>query len=153
MWGVLEQNRIPIIVDVTVWKPLVVRRASTKPFQRIRTVTVSTLPDDFSGESTCAAIHVSPSGRFVYGSNRGHDTIAAFAFNEESGKLTPVGHESTQGREPRDFAIDPTETFLLAANQDTDTIVTFRIHPQTGQLTPTGHVAQVMTPVCLTCVA
>jgi 6-phosphogluconolactonase len=111
--------------------------------------TVSTLPEEFEGESTCADVQVSPTGRFVYGSNRGYDSIATFAFDEETGKLTAVGYEPTQGVTPRHFAIDPTETFLLAANQDTDTIVTFRIDPQTGELTPTGHVTDVATPVCL----
>jgi 6-phosphogluconolactonase len=112
--------------------------------------TVSTLPSGFEGESFCAAIRVAPSGRFVYGSNRGHDSIAIFAFDEARGTLTPVGHEPTQGQTPRDFAIDPSGTFLLAANQDTDTIVTFRINPQTGQLQSTGRVARVPNPVCLT---
>ena len=111
--------------------------------------TVSTLPDEFEGFSTCADVQVSPSGRFVYGANRGHDSIAIFAFDEETGNLTVVGHEPTQGTVPRHFAIDPAETFLLAANQDSDTVVTFRIDPQTGALTPTGHTANITTPVCL----
>ena len=102
--------------------------------------TVSTLPDDFDGESTCADIHVAPSGRFVYGSNRGHDSIAMFAIDEATGRLTSLGNESTQGQTPRNFTIDPSGTWLLAANQDTNTIVTFRINPQTGHLHPTGHV-------------
>jgi 6-phosphogluconolactonase len=111
--------------------------------------TISTLPEDTTGESTTAAIHVAPSGRFVYGSNRGHDSIAIFRFDETSGQLTPVGHESTQGKTPRDFMIDPTGAFLLAANQNSHTIVSFRIDADTGKLTPTGHVTEVMMPVCL----
>ena len=111
--------------------------------------TVSTLPDDFDGESTCADIHVAPSGKFVYGSNRGHDSIAMFAIDEATGRLTSLGHESTQGRTPRNFAIDPSGTCLLAANQDTDTIVTFHIDQQTGHLHPTGHQTQVPSPVCI----
>ena len=103
--------------------------------------TVSTLPEGFSGTSHCADVHVSPSGRFIYGSNRGHDSIVIFEIDEGTGKLTYIGHEATQGKTPRNFAIDPTRTFLLAANQDTDTIVTFRINQQTGELMPTGHVA------------
>jgi 6-phosphogluconolactonase len=111
---------------------------------------VSTLPDAFDGgESTCSDIQVSPSGLFVYASNRGHDSIAVFRVNPRTGKLTPVEHQSTGGRTPRSFAIDPTGRFLLAANQDTDTIVTFRINPRTGQLSPTGHVTPVPTPVCV----
>ncbi len=111
--------------------------------------TVSTLPEDFSGTSHCADLHVHPSGKFVYGSNRGHDSIVIFAIDEGTGKLTYVGHESTQGKTPRNFGIDPTGTFLLAANQSTDNIVTFRIDQQTGELMSTGHVAEVPTPVCL----
>ena len=111
--------------------------------------TISTLPDDFTGESTCAAIHVHPSGKFVYGSNRGHDSIAIFAIDEQSGKLSVVGYESTQGKTPRDFGIDPSGAFLLAANQDTDTIVTFRIDSETGKLEDVGQKLETMTPVCV----
>jgi 6-phosphogluconolactonase len=111
--------------------------------------TVSTLPADFAEPNTCADIHVAPSGRFVYGSNRGHDSIAIFAVDPETGELLVVGHEPTQGANPRNFAIEPTGGFLLAANQDSDTIVSFRIDGATGELTPTGHVTEVPTPVCL----
>ena len=111
--------------------------------------TVSTLPDGFDGETTCADIHVAPSGKFVYGSNRGHDSIAMFAIDQNTGRLTSLGNESTQGRTPRNFAIDPSGTWLLAANQDTSTIVTFRIHPQSGHLHPTGQVTNIPNPVCI----
>jgi 6-phosphogluconolactonase len=111
--------------------------------------TISTLPQGFQGTSYCADVHVSPSGRFVYGSNRGHDSIAIFGVDVATGKLSCVGHEPTLGRTPRNFAIDPSGTFLLAANQDTDTIVTFRMDQQTGRLTPTGQVASVSMPVCI----
>jgi 6-phosphogluconolactonase len=111
--------------------------------------TVPTLPADFRGASTCADVHVSPSGKFLYGSNRGHDSIVIFRIDEATGRLSYVGHELTQGKTPRNFAIDPTGTFLLAANQNSDTIVTFRIDQQTGKLTPTGHVAEAPMPVCL----
>lgn len=111
--------------------------------------TISTLPEDFKAINYTAAIHVSPDGRFVYGSNRGHDSIAIFAFDEQAGRLTAVGYESTQGKFPRDFMIDPTGTFLLAANQDTDTVVSYRIDARTGLLSPTGHIARIPTPVCL----
>ena len=117
---------------------------------RLREVqTVSTVPEDFSGTSYCADVHVSLSGRFIYGSNRGHDSLAIFEIDQDTGKLAYVGHEPTQGKTPRGFAIDPTGTYLLAANQGTDTIVTFRIDQQTGRLMSTGHVAEVPTPVCL----
>ena len=111
--------------------------------------TVSTLPSDFKGTSYCADIHVLPSGKFVYGSNRGHDSIVIFKIDEGTGKLSYVGHEPTHGKTPRNFGIDPTGNFLLAANQDSDTIVTFRIDQKTGKLTPTGQVTQVPMPVCL----
>ena len=111
--------------------------------------TVSTLPKDFTGTSTCADVHVAPSGEFLYGSNRGHDSIVIFSINENTGRLTYVGHEPTQGQTPRNFAIDPAGNFLLAANQNSDTIVTFRINQATGKLTPTGDVTRVPMPVCL----
>ncbi|MEM7343741.1 MAG: beta-propeller fold lactonase family protein, partial [Chloroflexota bacterium] len=88
-------------------------------------------------------------GRFVYGSNRGHDSIAIFAFDEEEGRLTALGHESTQGQTPRDFALDPSGRYLFVANQDTDTVVTFLVDQQTGQLQSTGQVIQVPSPVCI----
>ncbi len=111
--------------------------------------TVPTLPEDFEGTSHTADVHVSPSEKFVYGSNRGHDSIVIYAIDEDTGKLTYVGHELTQGKSPRNFVIDPTGTFLLAANHGTDNIVTFRIDQQTGRLMPTGHVTEVPTAVCL----
>lgn len=117
---------------------------------RLREIqTVPALPEDFEDTSYCADIHVSPSGKFVYGSNRGHNSIVIFEIDDGTGKLTYVDHEPTRGETPRNFAIDPTGTFLLAANQNSDTIVTFRINQQTGKLMPTEHVAEVPTPVCL----
>ena len=110
---------------------------------------VSTLPEGFAGTSTTAAVRVAPSGRFVYGSNRGHDSIAVFAVDATAGTLTHVEHVSTEGQTPRDFNIDPTGEFLLAANQDSDTVVTFRVDPERGTLTPTGHVVGAMSPVCV----
>jgi len=115
-----------------------------RPLQRI-----GTLPEGFQGTSTCADIHVHPSGRFLYGSNRGHDSIVIYAVDAKTGRLSLIGHESTQGKTPRNFAIDPSGTFLLAANQDSDTIVSFRIDQDTGALSPTGHTCRVSMPVCL----
>ncbi len=111
--------------------------------------TVSTLPDGFDGRNTTADIHVHPSGRFLYGSNRGHDSIVAYAIDPATGRLDHLMHASTGGRKPRNFAIDPSGRFLLAANQDSDSIVTFRIDEGAGTLAPTGHVADVPTPVCV----
>lgn len=111
--------------------------------------TLSTLPEDFVGRSHCADVHMAPSGKFVYGSNRGHNSIAIFAVDESTGRLTVVGHEPTGGRTPRNFGLDPTGHYLLAANQDTDTVVVFAIDQQTGKLAPTGQVIDVPTPVCV----
>ncbi len=110
---------------------------------------VPTLPEGFLGQSTCGDVQVSPSGGFVYASNRGHESIVIYQIDQGTGKLTLVGHASTQGKTPRHFGIDPTGTYLLAANQDTDAIVTFHIDPHWGKLQPTGHVTQVPTPVCV----
>ncbi len=111
--------------------------------------TISTLPEGFQGNNTTADIHVHPSGKFVYGSNRGHDSIAIFAVDLATGKLTAVGHEPTQGKTPRNFGIDPSGTFLLAANQDSDNVVAFRIDQATGKLEPTGQSIRVPMPVCV----
>ncbi|MGC9395712.1 MAG: lactonase family protein [Anaerolineae bacterium] len=111
--------------------------------------TVPALPEDFTGQSTCADIHVVPTGKFLYGSNRGHDSIVIYAIDANTGFLAYVGHAPTQGKTPRNFAIDPTGTYLFAAHQDSDSIVTFRIDPETGKLTPTGQVTDVPMPVCV----
>ena len=96
-----------------------------------------------------AEIHVAPSGRFVYVSNRGHNSIAIFRVDEASGKLTSVGWESSQGRQPRYFGISPDGSLLYACNQATDTIVTFRVDQENGTLTPTGQVIQTGSPVSI----
>ena len=132
-------------LDSTVVALAYDRRAAT--FEYLQSV--STLPDGFEGASTCADIHVSPSGDFVYASNRGHDSIAIFRQDPHAGTLRCVGHESAGGRTPRSFGIDPSGRFLLAANQDGDSIVVFRIDAGSGMLRPTGHVAPVPTPVCV----
>lgn len=111
--------------------------------------TLSTLPAGFSGANTGADLHLAPSGRFLYTSNRGHDSIAVYAVDGRTGALSAAGHVSTQGRTPRNFAIDPTGTFLLAANQDSGTIVTFRLDPATGSPVPAGQVTAVPAPVCV----
>ena len=110
--------------------------------------TVSTLPASFSGGNTTAEVQVHPSGKFLYGSNRGHDSIAIFAIDPTSGNLTALGHEPTGGSTPRNFGIDPDGKFLLAANQDSGTIHVFRIDQQTGKLAPTGNEIEVPMPVC-----
>jgi 6-phosphogluconolactonase len=119
------------------------RKGSLKGLQ-----TLTTLPADFSGTNSGADIHVSPDGRFLYSSNRGHDSIALFMIDPRGG-LTAVGHESTRGMTPRNFAIDPTGAFLLAANQKSDNIVVFRRDRKTGRLAATDHMVEVPAPVCL----
>ncbi len=121
--------------------------ADTVNFTPIQTI--STLPEGWDGESTCADIHIAPSGRFLYGSNRGHDSIAIFSIDDHNGTLNVVGYESTRGRTPRNFAIDPTGTFLLAANQGTNNVVVFSIDRASGALEFTGIEANVPLPVCL----
>ncbi len=111
--------------------------------------TVSTLPKDFSGENDVAEIAVHPSGRFLYVSNRGRDSVAVFSIDPRRGTLTPVADIATQGKTPRNFAIDPTGKFLLAANQESNTIVLFNIDPSSGGLTLTGQVVEVPAPVCI----
>ncbi len=109
----------------------------------------STLPKDFNGKNTCADIHIHPSGRFVYGSNRGHNSIVVFALNPTTGKLNLVGHTPTQGEMPRNFMLTPNGNLLLAANQNSSTVVAFNINSKTGKLTPTGVTNNISTPVCL----
>ena len=111
--------------------------------------TLSTLPAGYSGESITAEVLVHPNGRFVYGSNRGHDSLVVFEFDAPAGKLRTLQHISTGGKTPRNFRIDPSGQFLLAANQDSDSIVPFRIDPNNGQLTPTGQSISVGSPSCV----
>jgi 6-phosphogluconolactonase len=114
-------------------------------FQTLTTLPRGAKGDDFS----TAEVVVHPSGKFLYGSNRGHNTIAVFAVDPETGKLTPRGHQGHHIKTPRNFVIDPTGTYLLAANQDGGSIVIFRINPDTGELTPTGTEVEVPSPVCV----
>jgi 6-phosphogluconolactonase len=120
------------------------RSGSLSPVQ-----TVSTLPADFTAHNDCADLHVSASGKFLYGSNRGHDSIVVFSIDQSTGKLALVEHVSTGGKTPRNFTLDPSGRFLLAANQNSDSVVTFRVDPVTGKLNPTGNVAEIPAPVCL----
>lgn len=111
--------------------------------------TISALPKDFSGRNDAAEIAIHPSGKFLYSSNRGHESIALFKIDPATGKLTAAGDFSVEGKEPRHFAIDPSGNFLLAEDQLSDKIVTFRIDQRTGALTPTGDSVEVPSPVCL----
>jgi len=114
-----------------------------------RLQTISTLPKGFAGQNDDAEIEIDPSGKFLYASNRGSDTVTVFAIDPRMGTLTPLESTPTQGKVPRSFEIDPTGKFLFAANQKSDNIVVFRIDAKTGHLTPTGKVLDVGSPVCV----
>jgi len=114
---------------------------------------ISALPAGFSGHNDAAEIAIHPNGKYLYSSNRGHDSIALFSIDRRAGTLTLVDHFPTQGKAPRNFEIDPTGKFLFVANQDTDNIVVFRIDPNSGRPTSTGQTLHVPSPVCLKFVA
>lgn len=109
----------------------------------------NTLPEDFAGISFCADIHIHPSGKYLYASNRGHNSIAIFSIDEDTGLLELRGYESTKGNWPRNFAIDPTGNFLVAANQKSDNLTVFRIDAETGMLSYTGFELRIPSPVCI----
>lgn len=111
--------------------------------------TIGTLPEDFSGENTTAEIRVHPSGRFVYASNRGHDSITGFSVNETDGCLTCLSQTPTRGNVPRNFNISPDGAFLLAANQGTGNVALFRINAESGALEAVGDPVEIPTPVCV----
>lgn len=120
------------------------KRASLRKLQ-----TISTLPSDFSGRNDDAEIEVHPSGKFLYASNRGHDSIAVYSIDPAKGTLTVVEYAPTGGKEPRSFEIDPTGKLLFAANQNSDNLVVFKIDAKTGKLSPTGQKIDVGSPVCV----
>ncbi len=109
------------------------------------------LSKDFKGQNTAAEVAVHPSGRFVYASNRGDDSIVVFGCDPDTGRLTFVERDSTEGKTPRHFEIEPSGAFLLAANQNSGTIIVFRIDPKTGHLQPTGNKAVADMPMCVKC--
>lgn len=108
-----------------------------------------TLAADFKGASTTAEVVVHPNGRFVYGSNRGEESVVAMQVDAASGKLTVAGRVATGGKTPRNFVIDPTGKWMLAANQDSSSLVVFKLDPQTGLPAPTGVTVSVPMPVCV----
>ena len=114
----------------------------------LETQTTSTLPGGYTGNPTCAEIALHPSGKFLYASNRGHDSIAIFKTDQRTGLLKPAGHALTQGGTPRHFALDPSGDWLLAENQASDNVVVFKVNSRTGQLTATGKPVEVPAPVC-----
>ena len=110
---------------------------------------ISTVPADFKEKTYAAEIAVHPSGQFLYASNRGHDSIAVFAIDNQTGKLALIEHQSTHGKRPRNFGIDPTGRLLLVANQDSDNIVVFQIDSKTGRLQVTRNDVPIDSPVCV----
>lgn len=110
---------------------------------------ISTLPEGYKGASTCADLHIGLSGRYLYASNRGHDSIAVYAIDSETGGLKALGHESTRGGVPRNFTLDATGQWMLVANQDTDQIVLYKIDPADGMPRYSGTELAVPTPVCV----
>jgi len=111
--------------------------------------TLPTLPDGFTGSSSCAEVRVHPGGRFLYGSNRGHDSIAVYRIDPAKGTLTFVEHERAEIKTPRNFNIEPTGKFCLVANQGADSVVVFKIDQNTGTLEPTGNKISIGKPVCI----
>lgn len=111
---------------------------------------VSMVPDDFEGVNSAADIHISPDGRFLYASNRGHDSLVIFEIGETTGGLSLVGHEPTRGGHPRNFMIDQQGEFVLVANRDDDNVVVFRRDETTGKLSYTGEQVHVPMAVCVT---
>jgi 6-phosphogluconolactonase len=110
---------------------------------------VSALPSGYAGESHCAGLQLTPDGRHLYGSNRGHDSLVVYAIDDSTGRLSFVQHHPCLGRTPRDFGIDPTGRFLLVANQDSDAMIVFRIDPESGRLADAGQRAEIGTPMCV----
>jgi 6-phosphogluconolactonase len=109
--------------------------------------TISTLPKGFTGTNTTAEIRIHPNGRFLYNTNRGHNSVTMFEIDQQTGRLKVIGWQSTLGEWPRGMNIDPSGTFLYAANQNTDTIAVFRINQSKGTLKPTGAIVNTPTPV------
>jgi 6-phosphogluconolactonase len=110
---------------------------------------ISSLPANYSEENLGSAVHISPDGKFLYASNRGHNSIAVFSIDKSCGKLTLIAHTSTEGASPRDFTIAPGGDFLIAANQDSSNIVAFTIDKTTGRLSRVGDIITIPNPVCI----
>ena len=119
----------------------------TGSFEQLQTV--STIPENFKENNQGSAIHISSDGRFVYAGNRGHDSIAIFKVNEESGLLHFVNHTSTEGNWPRDFSLDPTDKYIVASNQESGTLALFARDQETGELTLLQKDIAVPEPVCV----
>jgi 6-phosphogluconolactonase (cycloisomerase 2 family) len=135
-------NEIASTITTFFWDA---ERGSLRPLEYLPTI-----PSDFTGENTASEIAVSENGRFVYCSNRGHDSIAAFAADPRTGQLTPAGWTPTQGHTPRFIGFDPSYSLIYAANEQSDTIVAFQADAITGKLTPARTAVQTASPVSIT---
>jgi 6-phosphogluconolactonase len=120
------------------------KKGTLSPFQ-----TISTLPTGYKGGNSTAEIKIHPNGKYLYSSNRGHDSIAVFKIHEKLGTLTPIQEQKTGGKTPRNFNITPNGKFLVAANQGSNDITVLKLDPQTGLLTPTSHRVETPRPVCI----
>jgi 6-phosphogluconolactonase len=142
-----EKNVFALINESNSSMYLCKRTADTGPFQLLDST--STLPADFLGVSYCADVHFHPNGRFLYGSNRGHNSIVRYRVDLEKGQLTDAAYTPSGGAKPRNFMITPDGAWLLAANQDSGNITVFKIDPATGALTQHGAAFAIPTPVCI----
>jgi 6-phosphogluconolactonase len=127
----------------------IITQFSVKDGMLTKVEEVSTLPKDFKGENSCADIHFSPDGKFLYGSNRFYDMIVTFAVDEQTGKLTQLSQTSVKGKVPRNFGITPDGKYLLVANQETDNIVIFERDAKTGALKDLNLELKISMPVCI----
>jgi 6-phosphogluconolactonase len=110
---------------------------------------IKTIPVEFNDINYCADIHISPSGKYLYGSNRGHNSLAIFSIDQDNGMLSIVDYQPTFGEWPRNFLIDPDGDFIFVANQNSDNLVIFKVNTQSGKLTKTGEVTDIQNPVCI----
>jgi 6-phosphogluconolactonase len=133
-------NEIASTIEAFAWDPTA---GTLAPFQ-----TVSTLPAGFAGVSACAELEIHPNGRFLYGSNRGHDSVAVFAIDQGTGRLSPVEYHPCGGRTPRNFAFDPSGRWIVLTNQDSSNAVVFRVDADSGRLTQVGEPVPVPYPFC-----
>ncbi len=134
-------NELNSTIDV------VAHDATTDRFASIQTI--PTLPEGYTGKNACADIHLHGSGKFLYGSNRGHDSIVGYKVDPKTGRLETISHASTVGEFPRNFAIAPSGRFLYVANQNTFDITVFSLNEKSGQLTYTDQRFPIGTPVCI----
>jgi len=133
-------NEIACTIEAFNWNP---KAGTLDPIQ-----TVSTLPPDYHGLNACAELEIHPNGRFLYGANRGHDSIAVFAIDQGTGRLSLVELHPCGGRTPRNFAFDPTAKWIVLTNQDSSNAVVFQVDPNSGRLNQIGNPVPVPAPFC-----